>query len=190
MTDPKLDRWIREMFGPAGDLGSEVPVEEMWARIEPDVEDAVRAHALGTQRARVRRRSWLRRERPFFVPAAALGWAVVAALVLAVASATLVVFERSAQQATQIASVPAGAELAVVADYERAIADVEEAARSSGALSDARAGELVEALQVVDRAIGETRTALAGAPGDPYYRDHLIRNLELKLSILEGSLRL
>lgn len=190
MTDPKMDRWIREMFRVEGDPGREAPVEEMWARIESDVADAVRAHALGVRRARAGRRSWLRRERPFFVPAAALGWAVVAALVLAVASAMLVVFERSAQQDTEIASVPDVAEPAVVADYERAIADVEEAARSSGTLTSAHAGELVQALQVVDEAIGETRTALARAPDDPYYRNHLIRNLELKLSILEGSLRL
>ena len=190
MTDPKLDHWIREMFRVEGDPAEDAPVEEMWARIEADVQDALRAHALGARRVRARRRSWLRSERPFLVPAAALGWAAVAALVLAVASATLVVFERSAQRGTEVARSPEAPELAVVADYERAIADVEEAARSSGALSGARAGELVQALQVVDRAIGETRTALAQAPEDPYYRNHLIRNLELKLSILEGSLRL
>lgn len=188
MTDSGLDRWIRELFRVEGDPGGEAPVERMWSRIEADVEKELATHVAG--RAATRGESRFRsRIRPFFVPSPVLGWAMAAALVLAVATATLVVLERSGTTDGSVAVSPAAQPaLAVVADYERAIAEMQAEAETRGSLSES--GELTQALQVVDRAIEETRTALERRPTDPYYKDHLIRNLEIKLSILEGSLRL
>jgi len=189
MTDSRLDRWIRKVLRPEVDAGRDVPVEEMWARIETDVEDALRARRIrrGGAPERARRRwmgrSWLRSPLG--------GWAVAATVLIAVASATLVVLQRADGPGQgQVAVQPTSPTMAVIGDYERAIADMQQEVATSGALRGPAGGELARALEAVDRAIDETRTALQSRPSDPYYQSHLIRNFELKLSILEGSLRL
>ena len=188
MTDSRLDRWIREALRGEEVADRDAPVEEMWARIEAEVESSLRAHRLRHgEPGRTRRRRTGRR----WLGAPAVGWAVAATVLIAVASATLVVSQRAeGPDAGTVAGEASSPALAVIGDYERAIADMQEELASSGGLGYAAGGDLAQALEAVDQAIEETRVALQGSPSDHYYQSHLIRNLELKLSILEGSLRL
>jgi hypothetical protein len=123
-------------------------------------------------------------------------WLAAAATLLVAVGAALGVLAMQWGRAT---SGPAGNDVAQVAadleaaeaHYQRAIAGLERLARTDDPALDPEVAQVLQAnLQAVDRAIRDTRAALAARPDDDVARRSLLDALDGKMALLEQTVSL
>jgi len=164
--------------GAASTLDEQLPPPRLWARIAASIEEQ-------------RRRPWW--QRAFgAVPA----WAPVAAaasLALLIAGATWLAWTHEpgpAPQQTAGASAESGG-VAVEQHYEAAIAGLQQLAESRDASLDPETrAVLKENLAVLDRAISESRAALADEPANALAQESLLDALDTKVALLQDTVAL
>jgi putative zinc finger protein len=165
--------------GAASTLEDHVPPQRLWTRIAASIEEE-------------RRRPWWQRPLGHAVPA----WAPVAAaaaLVLLIAGATWLAWRHEPAQAPQQAvSAPAEPD-AIPAEqhYEAAIAGLQQLADAQNASLDPETrAVLKENLAVLDRAISESRAALADEPENALAQESLLDALDTKVALLQDTVAL
>lgn len=189
---------LRRVVARAGALPARPPRSDLWrgvaARLEPGRTGATRPAG--------------RRPRRF---AFSLPQLAAAAVVLVAASGTVAwrIAERNAAEpaaptaaavvrATGRPAAPAdvapppepvpAAAVAVDAQYDAAVGDLERALKDGRGRLDASTVAIVERnLQIIDQAIAQARAALAADPADTYLSDHLIETQRHKLDLLRRA---
>ncbi|HEY8551489.1 MAG TPA: zf-HC2 domain-containing protein [Vicinamibacterales bacterium] len=134
-----------------------------------------------------------------------LTWLGLAAALLLTLTATLVFLQRqAATPASSVASAPAGnaetapsvesveQELQLAArHYEKAISDLERIANAGDSPLDPELmAELKANLAVIDRAIGDSRTALRAQPGNTVAQESLFDAFRRKVALLQDTIAL
>jgi anti-sigma factor RsiW len=129
-------------------------------------------------------------------------WAAAAVLVLATGLGIYSIRSTSSHEETSAESPTAGDPAEVVASvqaeleaaeshYEKAIQGLEQIAQSEqGALDPQVAAVLQKNLQVIDQAIGESRTALQQQPASAYAQDSLFEAMRSKVALLQQTVEL
>lgn len=162
--------------------------------------DNIRARVAGDRRAAGRGRvlAWPRTRQAWAV------WAAAAAALLVAATAGIypLVSERGHRDDT-VAAAPAGgggpdsiatvqAEFKAAEEhYEKAIQGLEQIAKSDGGDLDPQvAAVLQKNLQVIDQAIGESRTALEAQPASADAQDSLFDAMRTKVAVLQQTVEL
>jgi hypothetical protein len=147
-------------------LEEHVPPPRLWTRIAASIEEE--------------RRAW--------VPVA-----VAASLALLIAGATWVAWRHEPAQVPQQAVATPAESPAVPAEqpYEDAIAGLQQLAASQDASLDPETrAVLKENLAVLDRAISESRAALADEPANALAQDSLLDALDTKMALLQDTVAL
>ena len=196
---------LRRVVARADGLEDQAPNRELWTGIVETIE-AERPPTAGVLDIRGRvgvgaqHRPWQRRL-TFSVPQLA---AAGIATVLMSAGAAWLALSIGAPGATDLAGTEAGApsrvpqlvgpppgvstaaaEMPLIAKYDMAIEDLEEALRiGEGNLDPATVATLRHSLAVIDRAIDEARAALAADPGSAYLNSHLADTMRRKMDLL------
>jgi tetratricopeptide (TPR) repeat protein len=172
---------LREVVARAGSLLPRPPSADLWPGIAPRLEKAVPPRTAG-------------RERRFSFTMPQL---VAAGLALMVMSGGGVWVLQHGGRATDTPSVVAfappadsGVAPAVLADprYDEAIADLEQALRAGRADLDPGTVKILEAnLDAIDKAIDQSRRALAADPANVYLNNHLADARQRKLALLRRA---
>ena len=147
-------------------LEEHVPPPRLWTRIAASIEE----------------------ERWAWVPVS-----VAASLALLIAGATWVAWRHEPAQVTQQAVTTPAESAAVPAEqqYEDAIAGLQQVAASQDASLDPETrAVLKENLAVLDRAISESRAALADEPANALAQDSLLDALDTKVALLQDTVAL
>jgi anti-sigma factor RsiW len=134
-----------------------------------------------------------------------VGWlAAAAAVMLAVASAVMIVMNRTAPEpAPQTAAAPSGAtdgrSVEVVqnevdaaqAQFEKAIADLEKVAKANQQALDTETSATIDKnLGILDQAIAENRAVVKSEPASVAARETLFEALRSKVSLLQDTISL
>jgi len=165
--------------GAAARLEEHVPPPRLWTRVVASI-------------AAQQRRPWWRRPLADAFPS----WAPVAvavSLALLIAGATWLAWKQEPAQAPHEAvGGPAEPEAAPPEQpYEAAIAGLEQLAASQDASLDADTrAVLKQNLAVLDRAISESRAALADEPANALAQDSLLDALDTKVALLQDTVAL
>lgn len=174
---------LRSIRAAAFTLDRREPPADAWRRIEAGLADA-------GSTARVL--AW-----PMTGPAWTTWLAAAASLVVATAVGLGMLWQRAADEPSAVApattlvdSVQADLQ-AAEAHYERAIAGLEQIARSeTGVLDPQVASVLQKNLQVVDQAIDESRAALRTQPASATAQEGLFDAMRAKVSLLQQTVEL
>ena len=162
----------------ASTLGDHAPPQRLWTRIAASIEEE-------------QRRPWWRPLGHAFPAWAAV--AAAAALVLLIGGATWLAWRHEPAQAPQQAvSAPTEPEaIPVEQHYEAAIAGLQQLADSQNASLDPETrAVLKENLAVLDRAISESRAALADEPENALAQASLLDALDTKVALLQDTVAL
>ena len=155
--------------GTASMLEEHVPPPRLWATIAASIEEQ-RRNVFST-----------------WVPVA-----VAASLALLIAGATWLAWRHEPSQAPQqaVAAVESGA-VPVEQHYDEAIAGLQRLAESQNASLDPETrAVLKENLAVLDRAISESRAALADEPTNALAQESLLDALDTKVALLQDTVAL
>ena len=146
----------------ASTLEEHVPPPRLWAKISSAIEEKPRRFS-----------AWI----PL---------AVAASLSLVIATATWLAWRHSPVETPQQAgAIPADAH------YEQAIADLQQAAEAQNAALDPMTREVLQRnLAVIDRAIDESRAALADEPASTAAQESLMDALDTKVALLQDAVEL
>jgi hypothetical protein len=162
----------------AAALDEHLPPPRLWAKIESAIEEQ-------------ERRPWW--QRPLAGAfSSRLHVAVAASLVILIGLAAWVTWRQIAVETPQEASAPApDAPLAAEQHYEEAIAGLQQLADAQNSALDPKTrAVLTENLAVVDRAISESRAALAQEPANVLAQEILLDALDTKVSLLQDTVAL
>lgn len=177
---------LRAIVARAANLKDTPPEEDLWPGIAERIEldRHSRVVPIASRRGRDRRFS-------FSIPQLA---AAAIALILLGAAATWSLRE---SEAPRMATAPAGdSERATTVtiefpgerSYDRAIAELERVLEENQDRLDPETVRTVEHnLALIDRAIEDTRRALAEDPDDPYLHRHLANTMERKVEVLRNA---
>ncbi len=183
---------LRGLMGAAASMEDRGPQADLWPAIRRRIE------AGGARVVPLEQGARLHRARRFSFTWTQLAAASVALVVIGGGAVWLAVSGRTAlpggapATVAERASAPAG-EVSLAADfadetYSAAIEDLHAALEASRDELDPETIRTVEAnLAVIDRAISETRRALAADPGSVYLNEHLARQMQRKLDLLRTA---
>jgi anti-sigma factor RsiW len=176
---------LRRIVTVAADLGPIAPPEHVYRSLAAQIASASPASGSMAPPARARRIDWR--------------WAAVAAGLLLMSSVAYVALSRgtvtpAASDAVPLAAVPGSLE-AVTAEldlaahhYERAIAELEVVTQAAYTSLDADLAVAVRAsLDALNRAIAESRQALAAEPTNETARVSLFEALRRKVEVLQAT---
>jgi anti-sigma factor RsiW len=150
-------------------LEEHVPPPRLWATIATSIEQKPRRFA-------------------FWMPVA-----VAASLAMLIAGATWLAWKQAPapDAAPQIARASQDTVLPAEAQYEQAIAGLQQAADAQRAQLDPETRAVVQQnLAAIDRAIDESRAALASEPANTLAEDSLLDALETKVALLQDTVAL
>jgi anti-sigma factor RsiW len=175
---------LREVVARAAALTPRPPANDLWPGIEPRLEMSGRETTVMPFRARVTRRV------SFTLPQLA-----AAGVALMVMSGGGVWLLQHGGRATSMPPVAATAVDSVVvpvalADprYDEAISDLEQALQAGRKDLDPATVKILEAnLDAIDKAIAQSREALAQDPANVYLNNHLADARQRKLALLRGA---
>ena len=176
---------LRRVVARAGTLTPRAPVADLWPGIESRVDSGVVPALSGTRRS-----SW---RVSFTMPQL-----VAAGLALMVVSGGAVWIGQHGGSATSLQPLSAtpkseeGDHAATVGypdpHYDDAVADLEQALDAGRASLDPQTVGVIERnLQEIDRAIDESRRALANDPANIYLNNHLAKSKQQKLMLLRQA---
>lgn len=153
----------------ASSLEELVPPPRLWAKIASSIEEKPRRFA-----------PWM--------PVA-----VAASLAMLIAGATWLAWEQAPASSTavQVAGSPQDTVLPAEAQYEQAIAGLQQLADAQKAQLDPETRAVLQQnLAAVDRAIDESRAALASEPASTLAQDSLLDALDTKVALLQDAVAL
>jgi anti-sigma factor RsiW len=163
----------------ASTLEEHVPPPRLWAAIATSIEQE-------------QRRPWWQRA----LDSGFSGWvpaAATVAVVIMIAGGGWMSWRRTSVQTLQQASAPPSAPASVPVEqhYEQAIAGLQQLADTQNAALDAKTrAVLKQNLAVIDRAIDESRAALAQEPASAAAQESLLDALETKVTLLQDTVAL
>jgi tetratricopeptide (TPR) repeat protein len=172
---------LRAVVTRAAALPSRPPAADLWPGIEPRLSSAAREGVVMSFRARAARRF------SFTLPQ--LAAAGVALMVMSGGGVWLLQHGGRATSMPQVAAT-SDAVPAALADprYDEAIADLEQALNAGRAELDPTTIKILEAnLAAIDKAIAESRQALAADPANVYLNNHLADARQRKLALLRRA---
>ena len=176
---------LREVIARAAALTPRPPANDLWPAIEPRLAITARETTVTPFRARVTRRV------SFTLPQ--LAAAGVALMVMSGGGVWLL------QHGGRATSMPPVAATAIVDDpvvpvtladprYDEAISDLEQALQAGRKDLDPGTVKILEAnLDAIDKAIAQSREALAKDPANVYLNNHLADARQRKLALLRGA---
>jgi anti-sigma factor RsiW len=175
---------LRDVVSRAASLPARPPAADLWPAIEPRLAPQERLSSITPFRARISRRI------SFTLPQLA-----AAGIALMVMSGGGVWLLQHGGRATSMPPVAATAvDTAVVpvalADprYDEAISDLEQALQAGRKDLDPATVKILEAnLDAIDKAIAQSREALAKDPANVYLNNHLADARQRKLALLRGA---
>ena len=159
-------------------LEEHVPPPRLWTKIAASIEEE-------------RRRRWWQRPLADAFP----GWlpiAVAVSVAIVIAGFTWFAWNTAPPEVVQQASAPAETlPVAAEAHYDEAIAGLQRLAESQdGSLDPGTRAVLKENLAVLDRAISESRAALADEPANTLAQESLLDALDTKVALLQDTVAL
>jgi hypothetical protein len=172
---------LREVVARAGTLPARPPADDLWPGIEPRVMSAPRSSVVPFQVRAMRRFSFT------------LPQLVAAGLALMVMSGGGVWVLQHGGRATSMPPIAAADPTVVPAAlsdprYDEAIADLEQTLEAGRADLDPGTVKILEAnLAAIDKAIAQSREALAGDPANVYLNNHLAETRQRKLALLRRA---
>jgi hypothetical protein len=172
---------LREVVARAGTLPARPPADDLWPGIEPRVMSAPGSSVVPFQVRAMRRFSFT------------LPQLVAAGLALMVMSGGGVWVLQHGGRATSMPPIAAADPTVVPAAlsdprYDEAIADLEQTLEAGGADLDPGTVKILEAnLAAIDKAIAQSREALAGDPANVYLNNHLAETRQRKLALLRRA---
>jgi hypothetical protein len=172
---------LREVVARAGTLPARPPADDLWPGIEPRVMSAPGSSVVPFQGRAMRRFSLT------------LPQLVAAGLALMVMSGGGVWVLQHGGRATSMPPIAAADPTVVPAAlsdprYDEAIADLEQTLEAGRADLDPGTVKILEAnLAAIDKAIAQSREALAGDPANVYLNNHLAEARQRKLALLRRA---
>ena len=172
---------LREVVARAGTLPARPPADDLWPGIEPRVMSEPRSSVVPFQGRAMRRFSFT------------LPQLVAAGLALMVMSGGGVWVLQHGGRATSMPPIAAADPTVVPAAlsdprYDEAIADLEQTLEAGRADLDPGTVKILEAnLAAIDKAIAQSREALAGDPANVYLNNHLAEARQRKLALLRRA---